>query len=210
MKADGKERFLPLSEQPDLRIGGSGKLLRFALPADRSIESGSQTLIFVLTPTTLLTGLALARRLAKIPVVAGICDRFIGNTILKVTRAQAERLILPGATPREIDGAMHSFGMPIGPFEAQDLGGLEIASLQRKAARERGETPFAPIADRLVDMGRLGQKSGGGWYDFSPGDRTPQPSQAVAALVADAASTSLSRQWSAEAIVDVIVLQMIR
>ncbi|GLS33593.1 3-hydroxyacyl-CoA dehydrogenase [Mesorhizobium albiziae] len=155
------------------------------------------------------TGLALARRLAKIPVVAGICDGFIGNRILKVTRAQAERLILSGATPREVDGAMRSFGMPMGPFEAQDLGGLDIAAFQRKAARARGETPFAPVADRLVDMGRLGQKSGGGWYDYSPGDRTPQPSPAVAAIVADAAALSLSRQWSAAEIADAIVLPMI-
>jgi 3-hydroxyacyl-CoA dehydrogenase len=92
------------------------------------------------SPEVLATGFALARLLGKIPVRAGICDGFIGNRILKVTRAQAERLLLSGATPSAVDAAMRAFGLPMGPFEAQDLGGLDIAAFQRKAARERGVT----------------------------------------------------------------------
>ncbi|MEY9534657.1 3-hydroxyacyl-CoA dehydrogenase NAD-binding domain-containing protein [Sinorhizobium fredii] len=157
----------------------------------------------------LATGFALARLLAKIPVRAGICDGFIGNRILKVTRAQAERLLLAGATPSTVDAAMRAFGLPMGPFEAQDLGGLDIAAFQRKAARERGETPFAPVAERLCTIGRLGQKTGGGWYDYQPGDRTPKPSETVAGIIAEMVEGLPQRVWSEAEIADAILLPMV-
>ncbi|WHA43341.1 3-hydroxyacyl-CoA dehydrogenase NAD-binding domain-containing protein [Agrobacterium larrymoorei] len=160
------------------------------------------------SPEVLATGFALARRLAKIPVRAGICDGFIGNRILKVTRAQAERLLLSGATPSAVDAAMRSFGMPMGPFEAQDLGGLDIAAFQRSAARRRGETPFAPIADRLCAESRFGQKTGGGWYDYA-GDRTPQESPVVAKIIAEEAGKFPQRNWDEASIADAIVLPMV-
>ncbi|SDP69319.1 3-hydroxyacyl-CoA dehydrogenase NAD-binding domain-containing protein [Phyllobacterium sp. OV277] len=160
-------------------------------------------------PEVLATGFALARLLGKIPVRAGICDGFIGNRILKVTRAQAERLLLSGATPSAIDAAMRSFGLPMGPFEAQDLGGLDIAAFQRKAARVRGEMPFAPIADRLCAIERFGQKSGGGWYDYQPGERAPLPSAIVAGIIAREAGGWPQRPWDEASIVDAIVLPMV-
>lgn len=160
-------------------------------------------------PEVLATGFALARLLGKIPVRAGICDGFIGNRILKVTRAQAERLLLSGATPAAVDAAMRAFGLPMGPFEAQDLGGLDIAAFQRKAARERGETPFAPVADRLCALERYGQKTGGGWYDYQPGDRAPKPSETVAAIIAEAAEGRAQRTWDEVGIVDAILLPMV-
>ncbi|CAK7257850.1 MULTISPECIES: 3-hydroxyacyl-CoA dehydrogenase NAD-binding domain-containing protein [unclassified Shinella] len=160
-------------------------------------------------PEVLATGFALARLLGKIPVRAGICDGFIGNRILKVTRAQAERLLLSGATPAAVDAAMRAFGLPMGPFEAQDLGGLDIAAFQRKAARERGETPFAPVADRLCALERYGQKTGGGWYDYQPGDRAPKPSETVAAIIAEAAEGRVQRTWDEAGIVDAILLPMV-
>lgn len=160
-------------------------------------------------PEVLAAGFALAQRLRKIPVRAGICDGFIGNRILKVTRAQAERLLLSGATPSAVDTAMRAFGLPMGPFEAQDLGGLDIAAFQRKAARGRGETPFAPVADRLCAIERFGQKSGGGWYDYQPGDRTPQPSDTVAAIIAEEAAGRPQRVWDEASIADAIILPMV-
>ncbi len=160
-------------------------------------------------PDVLASGFALAGKLGKIPVRAGICDGFIGNRILKVTRAQAERLLLSGATPSAVDAAMRAFGMPMGPFEAQDLGGLDIAAFQRKAARERGETPFAPVADRLCGLERFGQKSGGGWYDYQAGDRTPRPSETVAAVIAQAAAGTSQRTFTEAEIADAIVLPMV-
>ncbi|MTI45869.1 3-hydroxyacyl-CoA dehydrogenase [Roseibium hamelinense] len=136
-------------------------------------------------PDTLAAGFALAKSLRKVPVRSGICDGFIGNRILKVTRAQAEKLLLTGVSPAEIDAALKDYGLPMGPFAAQDLGGLDIAAFQRKAARARGETVFAPIADRLVADNRLGQKTGGGWYDYQDGSRHPMPSNIVAGIVAE-------------------------
>ncbi|RFZ87198.1 3-hydroxyacyl-CoA dehydrogenase [Shinella sp. WSJ-2] len=160
-------------------------------------------------PEVLAASFALARQLAKIPVRAGICDGFIGNRILKVTRAQAERLLLSGATPSAVDAAMRAFGLPMGPFEAQDLGGLDIAAFQRKAARERGETPFAPVAERLCALQRFGQKTGGGWYDYQPGDRAPKPSETVAAIIAEEAADRPQRAWSEAEIADAILLPMV-
>ncbi|MGQ3211340.1 MAG: 3-hydroxyacyl-CoA dehydrogenase NAD-binding domain-containing protein [Shinella sp.] len=161
------------------------------------------------TPEVLATGFALARLLGKIPVRAGICDGFIGNRILKVTRAQAERLLLSGATPSAVDAAMRAFGLPMGPFEAQDLGGLDIAAFQRKAARERGEAPFAPVAERLCAIARFGQKSGGGWYDYTPGDRAPKPSETAAAIITEEAAGRPQRLWDEASIADAIILPMV-
>jgi len=135
-------------------------------------------------PEVLSTGFALAKRLGKMPVQAGICDGFIGNRILKHYRAAAEDLVRAGVPIAEIDAAMRGFGMAMGPFQAQDLGGLDIAFLQREGARARGENVPPTLSDILVRAGRKGQKSGGGWYDYTPGDRTPQPSDAVADLLA--------------------------
>ena len=127
-------------------------------------------------PETLATGFALAAKLGKIPVQAGICDGFIGNRILKRYRAAAEDLVRRGVAIADVDAAMRGFGFAMGPFEAQDLGGLDIAYLQREAARARGETVPETLGDILVRAGRKGQKTGGGWYDYAPGDRKPRPS----------------------------------
>ncbi|WP_349960704.1 3-hydroxyacyl-CoA dehydrogenase NAD-binding domain-containing protein [Rhizobium sp. ZPR3] len=157
----------------------------------------------------LATGFALARLLGKIPVRAGICDGFIGNRILKVARMQAERLLLSGATPLAVDAAMRAFGLPMGLFEAQDFGGLDIAAFQRKAARERGEASFAPVADRLCAMGRFGQKSSGGWYDYQPGERASRPSDTVNAIIAEEAAGRSQKAWDEAAMADAIVLPIV-
>ena len=137
------------------------------------------------SPETLATGFALARQLAKIPVQAGICDGFIGNRILKRYRAEAETLVRHGTPIAAIDTAMRAHGFAMGPFEAQDLGGLDIAFLQREGARAAGQDVPETLGDILVRAGRKGQKTGGGWYDYAPGDRTPKPSDITASLLAD-------------------------
>lgn len=135
-------------------------------------------------PETLATGFALARRLDKIPVQSGICNGFIGNRILKRTRTEAENLLRDGVPVAAIDAAMREHGLAMGPFEAQDLGGLDIAYLQREGARAQGQNIPETLSDILVRAGRKGQKTGGGWYDYPDGTRKPHPSDTVAALLA--------------------------
>jgi 3-hydroxyacyl-CoA dehydrogenase len=141
------------------------------------------------SPETLATGFAMARSLGKIPVQAGICEGFIGNRILKRYRAEAETLVRQGTPIDAIDAAMRAHGFAMGPFEAQDLGGLDIAYLQREGARAAGQVVPETLGDILVRAGRKGQKTGGGWYDYAPGDRTPKPSETTASLLASQITT---------------------
>nr|WP_321459697.1 3-hydroxyacyl-CoA dehydrogenase NAD-binding domain-containing protein [uncultured Cohaesibacter sp.] len=138
----------------------------------------------------LATAFALAGQLGKIPVQAGICEGFIGNRILKRYRAEAEALVRNGVAIAAIDAAMRDFGFRMGPFEAQDLGGLDIAFLQREGARAAGEDVPETLGDILVQAGRKGQKTGSGWYDYDAGDRAPCPSPAVQALLAERISAN--------------------
>jgi 3-hydroxyacyl-CoA dehydrogenase len=121
--------------------------------------------------TALAVGFDIARKLRKVPVLAGVCDGFIGNRILARYREAADTLLMDGATPWEVDGAMVAFGYAMGPYEAQDLSGLDIAFANRRrqdATRDK-ERRYIPIADRLVDEGRLGRKTGAGWYRYPGG-----------------------------------------
>ena len=140
------------------------------------------------TPQTrlevLAAGFALAQKLGKIPVRSGICDGFIGNRILRRYRGEAEGLLRAGVPIEAIDAAMRTFGMAMGPFEVQDLSGLDISYMYREAARARGEDVPETPGDILVRAGRKGQKTGGGWYDYQPNDRTPRPSPETARLLA--------------------------
>ncbi len=137
------------------------------------------------SPKTLTTAFALAKRLSKIGVLSGICEGFIGNRLLKRYRAAAEDLLIKGVSVASIDRAARAFGFPMGPFEAQDLGGLDIAFRQREGARSQGQKVPETIADVLCREGRLGQKTGGGWYDYRPGDRAPLPSPVVDSILKD-------------------------
>ena len=137
------------------------------------------------SPDTLATGFALAKKLKKQPVLSGICDGFIGNRILSAYRRQADYLLLDGALPAEIDSAMRAFGMPMGPYELQDLTGLQIAWANRKrqAPTRPATERYVTIADQLCEADRLGQRSGRGWYRYAEGSRTPEPDPEVTALI---------------------------
>jgi len=121
-------------------------------------------------PEVVTTGFALARRLRKIAVRAGVCDGFIGNRILTATRAEVEEMVLAGTDPAQIDAALEAAGFAMGPFAASDLSGLDIA----QAARRRRGTS-APLADALCARGWFGRKAGLGYYDYRSGDRRPNP-----------------------------------
>ncbi len=116
-------------------------------------------------PETLGAAFALARRLGKVAVEAGACDGFIGNRILTRYRSAMDALLLQGATPGAVDAALEGWGMAMGPYAVQDLSGLEIAFANRR--RKGGANP---VADRLVEgLGRLGRKTGAGWFDYPEG-----------------------------------------
>ncbi len=125
----------------------------------------------------LATGGALAKLLRKIAVVAGVCDGFIGNRIMAAYRRDCEFMLEEGALPHEIDAAMQEFGFAMGIYAVQDMSGLDIAWAQRKAHaphRDPAER-YAHIADRLCEAGRLGRKTGKGWYDYSTGKAEIDP-----------------------------------
>lgn len=128
-------------------------------------------------PRALATGAALAHRLGKVAVVAGVCDGFIGNRIMSAYRRDCEFMLEEGALPQQIDAAMEDFGFAMGIHAVQDMSGLDIAWAQRKArAAARPATErHTHIADRLCEAGRLGRKTGKGWYDYSTGRARPDP-----------------------------------
>ncbi len=150
----------------------------------------------------LSTAFALARRLGKVPVLSGICDGFIGNRMLAAYRREAEYLLADGALPHQIDAAMRGFGYAMGPFEMQDMAGLQIAWANRKrqaATRDPGER-YETISDMLCEMGRLGQRSGRGWYRYEEGSRTPLRDPEVEALIEEYSGKRgiARREFSAE------------
>jgi len=160
----------------------------------------------------LATGFALARRLRKIPVLAGVCDGFIGNRILARYREAADMVLMDGATPWEIDAAMMAFGYPMGPYAAQDLSGLDIAhaNRQRQAPTRDPNRRYIPIADRMVEEGRLGRKTGAGWYRY-PGGEGPVEDPTVEDLVCEEARRAgvARREFSAEEIQARLVAAMV-
>lgn len=162
----------------------------------------------VKTPDTsqevLATCFALGKRLRKVSVLSGICDGFIGNRMLSAYRQEADYLLADGALPFEIDAAMRAYGMPMGPYELQDLTGLQIAWANRKrqsATRDMSER-YIGIADQLCEMGRLGQRAGAGWYTYSEGNRTPQRDEVVENLIIEYSETLgiTRRKFTAEQI----------
>ena len=114
---------------------------------------------------------AIAKKLRKVPVLAGVCDGFIGNRILARYREAADTILMEGSTPWDIDAAMVNFGYAMGPYQAQDMSGLDIAyaNRRRQDATRDPNRRYIPISDRLVDMGRLGKKVGLGWYRYPDG-----------------------------------------
>jgi 3-hydroxyacyl-CoA dehydrogenase len=167
-------------------IAGPGRFLglHFFAPAHvmklLEIVRGDKT-----SDATLGQAFALAKRLGKMPVISGVCDGFIGNRILSRYRMVADVLMIESSCPKGIDDAMRGFGMAMGPYEAQDLSGLDIAYANRKRQnlKDRAGIRYVPIADTLVeDLKRLGRKTGAGWYDYDAAGK-PVESDVVAHVI---------------------------
>ena len=133
----------------------------------------------------LATVMQLAKRLKKVGVVSGVCDGFIGNRMLEQYIRQSLFLVDEGASPRQIDAAMNAFGMAMGPFAMYDMAGMDIGyAIRQRRYVEKPHLIYSRIGDRVVELGRLGQKSGKGWYRYEPGNRTPLPDPEVDDLIA--------------------------
>jgi len=124
------------------------------------------------------TCMDMAKRIGKVPVLSRVCYGFIGNRMLHAYFDQAFALLYAGCLPEQVDKAIYDFGFAMGPFAMSDLAGLDVSWRIRQ---ERGETQ--PIADRLCELGRFGQKTGAGYFRYAEGNRTPQPDPEVAAIV---------------------------
>jgi 3-hydroxyacyl-CoA dehydrogenase len=135
------------------------------------------------SPTTVATAMAIGRRIGKVPVLVGVCHGFVGNRMLHQRSAQAEKLILEGALPHQVDKVLTDFGFPMGPFAMSDMAGLDVGWRIRK-----GRGMKSAVADRICELGRFGQKTGAGYYRYEGGDRTPIPDNEVEKIIVDVAT----------------------
>jgi 3-hydroxyacyl-CoA dehydrogenase len=129
----------------------------------------------------LATAIALGRKLGKVPVVVGNCDGFVGNRMLARRSIEAERLLLEGALPHQVDAVVVEFGFPMGPFAMADLAGNDVGWRIRRA---RGTK--AAISDALCEAGRFGQKTGKGYFIYEKGSRTATPDPEVETMILEA------------------------
>ncbi len=141
------------------------------------------------SPETLMTAMAMGRKIGKISAMAGNTDGFVANRSRAPFNSEMVILLEEGCLPEQVDKVMVDFGYPMGPFAVGDLAGLDIGAEGRK--RRAAANPnyrMLPIADKLVEMGRYGQKTGAGWYRYEKGDRTPHPDPEVAAIIKSVAA----------------------
>lgn len=161
---------------------------------------------------TIATLGALAGKLGKTAILAGLGDGFVANRVYADYRAQAEFLVEDGASPADVDAAMVELGLPIGPFAVADMSGLDIAWARRKrlAATRDPAQRYVAIADTLCEAGRLGKKTGAGWYAYPDGARRGVADPEVDAVIAAARAAKgiAARSVSAEEIQSRILLSM--
>jgi len=126
-------------------------------------------------PDALATAMAIGKKIGKVAVVAGVCDGFIGNRMLKPRQVEAMNLLMEGATPAQVDKVHVEFGMPMGPFQMSDLAGVDIGW-------HRDPNRIESIRDALCAEGRWGQKKQAGFYDYDE-KRNPSESARVAEII---------------------------
>ena len=149
------------------------------------------------------TSMQTAKKIGKIAALVGVCPGFVGNRMLFQRQREAQKLVMEGAMPWDVDRVLYDFGFPMGPFQMSDLAGLDIGWSKEKS---KGET----IRDRLCEMDRRGQKTGAGYYDYDE-NRKASPSPVTAKLIEEfrAKSGTNVRQISDEEILERCVYPMI-
>ncbi len=134
----------------------------------------------------LATVMAIGKKIKKTAVVSGVCDGFIGNRMIEQYSRQAGFLLDEGATPQQVDKAIEKFGFAMGPFRMGDLAGNDIGwAIRKRRATERADMKYSKTADKLCELGRFGQKTGAGWYDYQAGKRDAIPSDLVNKMIED-------------------------
>ena len=132
----------------------------------------------------LATVMAIAKTIRKTAVVSGVCDGFIGNRMIEQYSRQAGFLLEEGCTPAQVDKAIEKFGFAMGPFRMGDLAGNDIGwAIRKRRYVEKPGMKYSKTADLLCELGRFGQKTGAGWYDYKPGKRDAIPSQLVVEMI---------------------------
>ncbi len=132
----------------------------------------------------LATVMQLGKKIRKTCVVSGVCDGFIGNRMIEQYSRQAGFLLEEGATPEQVDKAIEKFGFAMGPFRMGDLAGNDIGwAIRKRRYQEKPNMRYSKTADLLCEMGRFGQKTGAGWYDYVPGKRDAIPSPVVNEMI---------------------------
>ena len=163
--------------------------------------------------TTLATAMAVGKKISKVCALSGMCYGFIGNRMLRHYGREAALCVMEGASPAQVDQAMERWGMAMGPMAVGDLAGLDIGYRAREqlSDEEKGPRVNYLLADRLVEAGRLGQKSGAGYYRYNPDTRAREEDPAVAEIItATRAELGITpRSVSEEEIVDRLTLALV-
>ncbi len=161
----------------------------------------------------LATCMAIAKQIRKTPVVSGVCYGFIGNRMLGHYAREAQLCVIEGATPEQVDTAMEEWGMAMGPLAVFDLAGLDVGYKARQGLpeAERGDPRAFRVADALVEMNRLGQKTGAGFYRYDPETRARSSDPEVEALIEREAATLgvERREIDADEIVDRLTFALV-
>jgi 3-hydroxyacyl-CoA dehydrogenase len=160
----------------------------------------------------LATVMAVAKKIKKVAVVSGVCDGFIGNRMIEQYSRQAGFLLDEGCTPQQVDKAVEKWGMAMGPFRMGDLAGNDIGwAIRKRRYQEKPNMRYSASADLLCELGRYGQKTSAGWYDYEAGKRDPIPSAVVEEMLVKhrAAKGIAPRQISDEEIVGRLILALV-
>ena len=128
--------------------------------------------------TVVATAMAIGKQIGKVCVMVGVCPGFVGNRMLFQRRLEADRMILEGATPAQVDTVLYDFGFPMGPFAMSDLAGLDIGW---KAEKSTSST----LRELMCESGRRGQKNGRGYYTYDPDTRAATPDPEVEQMIKD-------------------------